>query len=520
MFHPSKHAQHAPDKAAIILAETGDVLTYGDLDRRSNQFAQFLRAQGCCIGDTIALYVENCLELFPIVWGAQRAGLYYVCISTRLTVDEIDHIIADSAAKLLIVSAQAGPDWHEFAKRYPALPIYSVGTELGGTIKPLEAQLAALPDTPIADEASGTDMLYSSGTTGKPKGVRVALNGLPIDAPVPILKIVDGLYDINGEDVYLCPAPLYHAAPLRWTMAMQRIGATAVVMKHFDPVRLLDMIKQHRITVCQLVPTMFVRLLKIDESMRQDFDVSSLRVAIHAAAPCPIPIKHQMIQWWGPIIHEYYAGTEGNGLCSISAPEWLTHEGSVGKAFQGVLHICDEEGKELGPNQDGTVYFSGVRAFEYHNDPVKTRESRHPTQEGWSTLGDVGHVDNEGYLYLTDRKAFMIISGGVNIYPQETENVLITHPKVADVAVIGVPDEDFGEAVKAIVQPANWEDAGDELAAELIAFARANLSPIKCPKSVDFEIELPRAPTGKLYKRLLRDRYWADAAATKPKAAA
>lgn len=508
MYHPAHHAAVSPDKPALILADNGETMTYRELNERSNRVAHYLRQQGCQAGDTIALVAENELAVFPLLWGAQRAGLYYTAISTRLTTEEIAYIVRDSGARLVFLPGQAGTDWSDLTAQFPHLPFLSLGAELTPHVPALADRVGHLPVTPIADESSGTDMLYSSGTTGRPKGIRIALAGAPIDARVPILDIMDRLYGITADDIYLTPAPIYHAAPLRWTMAMHRIGATAVIMRHFEPELFLEATARYRISATQVVPTMFVRLLKLDEAARAGADLSSLRIVIHAAAPCPVAIKHAMIKWWGPIIHEYYAGTEGNGLCSISSPEWLTHEGSVGRAMQGVLHICDEDGRELGAGRDGTIYFSGVRSFAYHNDPAKTRESRHPEKEGWSTLGDVGHVDEEGYLYLTDRKAFLIISGGVNIYPQEAENILVTHPAVADVAVIGVPDEDFGEAVKAVVQPSRWEEAGDALAAELIAFARAHLSTIKCPRSVDFERELPRAPTGKLYKRLLRDRYW------------
>jgi len=279
-----------------------------------------------------------------------------------------------------------------------------------------------------------------------------------------------------------------------------------VVMEQFDAREALKLIEQYRVTHSQWVPTMFVRMLKLPEEERARYDLSSLQVAVHAAAPCPIPVKEQMIAWWGPVIHEYYAGTEGNGFCVIDSEQWLAHKGSVGRPLNATLHILDEEFRDLPPGREGAIYFESNVEFEYHNAPEKTVESRSP--QGYTTLGDVGYVDEEGWLYLTDRKAHMIISGGVNIYPQETENALITHPKVTDVAVIGVPNEDFGEEVKAVVQPANMEEAGPELAQQLIDYCRKRISAIKCPRSVDFVEELPRHPTGKLYKRLLKDRYW------------
>ena len=318
--------------------------------------------------------------------------------------------------------------------------------------------------------------------------------------------LLKGIYGADENSVYLSPAPLYHAAPLRFNLGIQRLGGTCILMEEFDGVGALELIERHRITISQWVPSMFVRMLKLPEEVRRRFDLSSLRMAIHAAAPCPIPVKEQMIEWWGPVLYEYYAGTEANGFTSISSEEWLSHKGSVGKPLGGTIRILDEQGRELPPRSQGGIYFEGGSPFEYHNAPEKTAESRN--EKGWSTLGDIGYLDQEGYLYLTDRKANMIISGGVNIYPQEAENVLITHPQVADVAVFGVPNEDFGEEVKAVVQPVDMADAGPRLEQELIEYCQQQLSKLKCPRSVDFEAELPRHPTGKLYKRLLRDRYW------------
>ncbi len=368
--------------------------------------------------------------------------------------------------------------------------------------------------TAIADECEGGDMLYSSGTTGRPKGVKVQLSLAPMGTANPLLMLLQMLYQADGSAMYLSPAPFYHAAPLRYCMSMMRLGATVVAMEHFDPEQALELIERHRITHAQWVPTMFVRMLKLPEEVRARYDVSSIKVAIHAAAPCPIPVKEQMIAWWGPVIYEYYAGTEGNGFCAINSEEWLQHKGSVGKNLLGGMHICDDEGNELPTGEAGVIYFEGgINVFEYHNDPEKTKSSRHPEHSNWSTLGDIGYVDAEGYLYLTDRKANMIISGGVNIYPQEAENVLTMHPKVGDVAVFGVPNEEFGEEVKAVVQPVHWSDVDTPEKAkaverELIDFCKQQLAGLKCPRTIDFEQELPRHPTGKLYKRLLKDRYW------------
>jgi acyl-CoA synthetase (AMP-forming)/AMP-acid ligase II len=351
-------------------------------------------------------------------------------------------------------------------------------------------------------------MLYSSGTTGRPKGVEAPLPDAPLGTGESIYFLVTALFGATADSVYLSPAPLYHAAPLRFCMAFQRLGAAVVVMDRFDPEAALQLIERHQVTHSQWVPTMFIRMLKLPAEVRERYDVSSLQVAIHAAAPCPVAAKEQMIDWWGPVLHEYYAGTEGNGFVYCNSEQWLAHKGTVGQALMGEVHIVDDEGEEVGPGEPGTVYFASGAEFSYHNDPEKTAASRDPKGRGWTTLGDVGHLDEDGFLYLTDRKAYMIITGGVNVYPQEAENVLALHPKVADVAVFGVPNEDFGEEVKAVVEPVDIDQTGPELERELIAYCREHLADVKCPRSIDFRTELPRHPTGKLYKRLVRDRYW------------
>jgi long-chain acyl-CoA synthetase len=369
-----------------------------------------------------------------------------------------------------------------------------------------EAARARFPSTPVADETPGAAMLYSSGTTGRPKGVKRPLPGGPLTNAVAPVEAASA-FGLGPDAVYLSPAPLYHAAPLGWSMTVHRMGGTVVLMEKFDAEECLRLIEKHQVTHAQFVPTHFVRMLRLPAEVRSRYDLRSLRVAIHAAAPCPVPVKEQMIDWWGPILHEYYAGTEGNGRTTISSAEWLAHKGSVGRAKPPVeVKICGEDGEPLPPRSEGLVFFAGGGRFEYHNAPEKTADSTN--QYGWTTLGDVGWLDEEGYLYLTDRKSFMIISGGVNIYPQEIENLLITHPKVADAAVVGAPDEEMGEKVVAVIQPMDWADAGDALRRELTAFCRANLSGVKLPRAIDFMAELPRHATGKLYKRLIRDAYW------------
>jgi acyl-CoA synthetase (AMP-forming)/AMP-acid ligase II len=311
---------------------------------------------------------------------------------------------------------------------------------------------------------------------------------------------MQGLYGFGEESVYLSPSPLYHAAPSGWTTGSHRLGSTTVVMERFDPLETLALIERHRVTHVQFVPTHMVRLLALPEADRARFDLSSLQKVIHSAAPCPPEVKRQFIDWVGPIVHEYYSGSEGAGFCAIGPEEWLAHPGSVGRSLMGAVHIVDADGEELGLRTEGQVFFEGPRRFEYHHDPAKTEEAY--DDRGWSTLGDIGWVDEEGFLYLTDRVSNMIISGGVNIYPRELEDVLIVHPQVADVAVLGVPHADMGEAVRAIVEPTGAVEDADAFAADLIAYARDHLTAYKCPTSVALVDELPRLPTGKIAKRL------------------
>jgi long-chain acyl-CoA synthetase len=505
-MHPSIHAKTNPDKPAYIMGSTGETVTYGELDARSNQGAHLLRSLGVGKGDSIALFMDNTPRYYEVLWAAQRSGLRFTAISSKLTAGEVEYIVKDCEAKALVCSKGVGDVAQQLAPLIPGVKLFMTdGVE--GPYESFEAARSKFPTTPIADEGQGGAMLYSSGTTGRPKGVKRAVTGeQPIDAPNGLAMMGQMLYCWTPDSVYLSPAPLYHAAPLGWSMAVQALGGTVVLMERFDAEDALRLIEQHKVTTAQWVPTHFVRMLKLPPEVRAKYDVSSLVQVFHAAAPCPVPIKEQMIDWWGPIISEYYAGTEGNGFTAINSEQWLAHKGSVGRSLNAELKICDEEGEPLPPRAEGVVYFAGGGQFEYHNDPKKTAESRN--KHGWTTLGDVGWVDEEGYLYLTDRKSFMIISGGVNIYPQEIENLLITHPKVADVAVVGGPHEEMGEEVIAVIQPADWAQAGDDLAAELAAFARANLSHVKAPRRIDFMEELPRHQTGKLYKRLIRDAYW------------
>jgi long-chain acyl-CoA synthetase len=489
-----------PHKSAIIMGESGHVVTYGDLEARANQGAHLLRELGLGNGDVLAICIENSPEFFDVACAARRAGLVAVPISTKLTAAEMAFIVGDSGAKALVVSASIEGTHAEIAKLCRGVTILNVGE--GASIgRSWDEARASLPATLIADGAGGREMLYSSGTTGRPKGIRY--EGVE-DMPGVISSAVRMFARLGATEksIYLSPAPLYHSAPYAWAIAALELGATIVVMERFDPEHALRLIDRHRIDISQWVPTHFVRMLKLPQEVRAKYDISSLRLAVHAAAPCPVPVKHAMIEWWGPILLEYFGSSEQTALTIIDSKEWLAHPGSVGRCSLGKLHICDDDGKPLPPGSIGLVYSEGGMAFSYHNDPGKTAESRNA--QGWTTVGDMGRVDEEGYLYLTDRKSFMIITGGVNVYPQEIENLLVSHPRIADAAVIGLPDEDLGEVVTAVVQPMNAADATEAFANELRGWMRQSLSGVKAPKHVLFRRELPRLPTGKMAKHVLR----------------
>jgi acyl-CoA synthetase (AMP-forming)/AMP-acid ligase II len=508
-MHLGDVATRAPERPAVIMGGSGEVTTFRELDERSNQLAHLFRQLGIGPGGSVAVMMENHPRYLEVLWAAQRSGLYYTAVNSHLSSHEAGYIVGNCGAELLVGSHRLAGILGELD---PAdTPDLRARLMLDGEIPgwdSYEKAVAGQPGDPIDDECEGDFMLYSSGTTGLPKGIRRELTLAPMGQVRPAALGLMSLLGIGDGNVYLCPAPLYHAAPLAWSMGAQRMGATVVVMERFDPAQMLRLIERYHVTHAQLVPTMFVRMLKLPPEERAAADVSSLIAVVHAAAPCPVEVKREMIEWWGPIIYEYYASTEGVGATWITSDDWLAHPGSVGRVVMGEPHILDEAGNSLPAGDIGTIWFSGGSDFTYHRDPDKTAEAR--DELGRATVGDVGYIDEEGYLYLTDRRSFMIISGGVNIYPQEAENVLIGHPKVMDVAVIGVPNPDLGEEVKAVVQPIDWADTGDELAEELMQYCRDRLSPFKCPRSVDFERELPRLDSGKLYKRLLRDRYWSS----------
>ncbi|GAA5170522.1 acyl-CoA synthetase [Pseudonocardia eucalypti] len=508
---PGTHAAKNPDKLAALLVDTGDQLSYGELDDRSIRLARVFAGAGLRKGDGVAVLSPNDLRFFEVLWAAMRSGLYFTPVNHHLTAEEVAYIVNDSGASALVVSESKRELAEEVAGLVPGLRLrLAYGGEVAGYDDYAQALCGASAE-PLGEEPCGAAMMYSSGTTGRPKGVRPPLPDRQVDEPDMLSLVLANGFGLTEDVVYGSPAPIYHAAPLGWCGAVQRLGGTVVMTKKFDPEQLLATIEKYRVTAAQFVPTMFVRMLKLDEDVRTRHDVSSLKLAIHAAAPCPVEVKRKMLDWFGPILVEYYGGTEGNGLTIINTEQWLAKPGSVGKAALGVLHICDDDGNELPVGEIGTVYFEReIVPFTYHNDPEKTRSSQHPEHPTWTTLGDIGRLDEDGFLFLTDRKAFTIISGGVNIYPQEIENALALHPAIIDVAVIGVPDPEMGESVLAFVQPAPGAQPGPELEREIIEFVRSRIARFKAPRAVRFVNDLPRTPTGKLVKGELKRAYLAE----------
>jgi long-chain acyl-CoA synthetase len=503
-MYPGTWAARTPDKPALVMAGSGRTLTYAELDERSLRLAHVLRDAGLRTGDVVALLSDNRPEAYEVYWAALRSGLYITAVNHHLSAEEVSYIVRDCGAQALLVSP---------AKADLAAEL-DVEVDLRLTFeRDYEAELAAASTEPLAEQPHGDDLLYSSGTTGRPKGIKPPLPPIAVDEPGYVYPTVFGtLYGFDEDTVYLSPAPVYHAAPLRFGGVIHALGGTLVMMERFDAEDALRAIERFRVTHTQMVPTMFVRMLKLPDEVRTSYDVGSLRAVVHAAAPCPVEVKRAMIDWFGPIIHEYYASTESNGATFIDSGTWLRKPGSVGTALMGIIRVCAEDGRLLGPGEVGTIYFEREeRTFSYHNDPERTRSTQHPEHAGWTTVGDLGYLDDEGFLFLTDRQAFMIISGGVNIYPQEVEDLFSLHPAVTDIAVIGVPDDEMGERVVAFVQPAPdvdvAGDAGAALAAELTAYARDHIAHFKVPREFHFRDELPRTPTGKMVKGRLRQEY-------------
>ncbi|MET0837970.1 MAG: acyl-CoA synthetase [Marmoricola sp.] len=511
---PGTWAQQTPDKPALVIAETGETTTYAQLDERSLRLAHVFADAGLTTGDVVAMVSDNAPQAYEVYWAALRSGLYVTAVNHHLSPDEAAYIVNDCGAKAMVVSAAKSDLVSAIADLVDVPVRLAFGGEVPGCSSYDEA-LAATSTEPLAEQPHGDDFLYSSGTTGRPKGIKLPLLPIQVDEPgYPYVMIFGALFSYGPDTVYLSPAPVYHAAPLRYTGVIQALGGTVVLMQRFDPENFLRAVQEHHVTDTQCVPTMLVRMLKLPEEVRTSYDTSSLKTVVHAAAPCPVEVKQQMMDWLGPIVHEYYASTEANGATYVGPEDWLLHPGTVGKSLLGTPRVCGPDGRELAAGEVGTIYFErDEEPFTYHGDPDKTASTRHPQHPLWSTVGDLGYVDADGYLFLTDRKAFMIISGGVNIYPQEIEDLFSLHPAVLDIAVIGVPDDDMGERVVAFVEPTEEGSAHPDLAADLTSYARERIAHFKVPREFVVTDDLPRTPTGKLVKQKLRDRYAEEAIA-------
>ncbi len=499
-----------PETSAVVMAATGERLSFAELETRSRRLAHLLRERGLNPDAHLAVLLDNNLRYFEVCWAARRAGLFTTPINWHLGPAEAGYILEDCGATALVTTRRLASLAGELADPCRVVPTrLVVDGQLDG-FEDYDSALLGQPDSPLAEETEGALMFYSSGTTGRPKGILPNVEPRPFGTGGALDGLTQVLYGFGPGMVYLCPAPLYHAAPIAWSLAAQRAGGTVVVMERFDAEDALAAIEEHRVTHAQFVPTHFIRMLKLDPAVRQRYDLSSLRTVIHAAAPCPVEIKRQMLDWLGPIVHEYYAGSEGTGFCAVGPDEWLAHPGTVGRPLGATLHITADDGQEQGPGEVGQIWFESPVRFEYHHDPAQTKAAFN--DRGWSTLGDVGYLDDQGYLYLTDRISHMIISGGVNIYPQEIEDVLVMHPGVADVAVIGTPDPEMGESVMAVVQPSDPGADEAALADQLGALCRSRLAGFKCPRQYRFTPSLPRLPSGKLLKRLVREEFGGSSA--------
>ena len=512
-MYPDKYAAKNPERAAFIMASSGQSVSYAEFEMRANRMAHLLCAEGLGQRDHFSIMMENNDRYLEACAAGERTGLYYTCINSYLTADELAYILDNSESQILITSMlKLGVAIDAVAqsnKVRKVLVVDAGANQLPEGFEDYATACQSFPVTPIDNERLGTAMLYSSGTTGRPKGIIRPLPEQPPAEALPIFDFLGQLWHYREDMVYLSPAPLYHSAPQAAVNLTIRQGGTVIIMERFDPEAYLSLIEQYTATHSQLVPTMFSRMLKLPEAVRRSYDLSSLEIAVHAAAPCPVMVKQQMIEWWGPIIHEYYGATEGLGFSACNTEEWLAHPGTVGKVVLGELSVLDDEMQPLPQGSPGTLWFKTATEFEYHNDAEKTAEATSPDGE-MTTVGDVGYLDEDGFLFLTDRKTFMIISGGVNIYPQESEDLLIAHPKVADAAVFGVPNVDLGEEVKAVIQVVPGTAEEESLTQELLDYLAEHLSRQKIPRSIDYIAEMPRLPTGKLYKRLLRDQYWGE----------
>lgn len=508
--YPGTHAAKDADKPAVIMAESGESISFGELHESACRIAQFLRSLGLAQGDSVAICLRNSVD-YPIVhWAATYAGLNAVLLSFHLRSQEIAYILKDSDARVLIIDGNIlddiGAELHESC---PDVQRFVVGEPRAG-VPSLHKAAASFPAELFDNPIQGQDLLYSSGTTGVPKGIEPPDVGLPLGTGSALVTLQQEAYEADNTSVYLTPAPYYHAAPSGSVKAMLSLGATVVLMERFDSEGALRAIERYKVTHTQWVPTMFVRMLALPEDVRNNYDLSSLKVAVHAAAPCPVPLKQQMFDWWGPIIHEYYGSSEGAGLTYCGPQDWLDHPGTVGQALWGEVHVLDSDFNELPAGEVGGVYFAGSQPVTYRNDPEKSLAARSP--QGWTTIGEVGYLDEDGYLFLTDRLSDMIISGGVNVYPREVENALLDHRAVSEAAVFGVPDDDLGESVRAAVVLVQGVEASAALEAELTGYLRERLAGPKRPRSIQFRADLPSLPTGKVLKRHLQEEYAAQLA--------
>jgi long-chain acyl-CoA synthetase len=505
LLRPDDHAGRAPDSTAVVVPATGQRISYRTMVDQSKRLANVLRSRGLRPGDHVAILMTNVPEYFEVVWAARRAGFFYTAINWHLTPGEVRYMLENSESKALIVSA----DLADVADQAAAgLPLLTLRLLIGGdAIRPgwddYAATVAAAGTTPLGPELEGQAMLYSSGTTGRPKGIvhtKIDVARRFGDVEGDILWV--NRYGLGPSTVTLNVGPLYHAAPLVSAMSTHRHGGTVVLPPKFDAEQTLQAIERYRVTYAQFVPTMFIRLLRLPDEVRRRYDVSSLRAVAHSAAPCPVEVKRRMIEWFGPVINEYYSATEAAGHVSIRSEEWLAHPGSVGQVAPGSVAITDESGRELPPGQDGIIWFTRPASkFSYHGDPEKSASMYN--DKGWARMGDIGHLDSDGYLFISGRSDHTIISGGVNIYPREIEDLLIEHPAVDDVAVIGVPDDEYGESVKAVVTLRDGYAGGAALERDIIDWTRARLAHYKCPKSVTFAGSLPRSVAGKMMKHRL-----------------
>ena len=501
-------AQNDPDALALI-APDGREWSRGELLAASNRIVHGLRALGLEKGDCIAAVLPNGAPLIQLYLAVVQSGWYLTPINHHLTAPEIAYIVENCEAKAFFADERFADACTAAAElRLPESARFASGTVPG--FRSWAELEAGQPESMPEDRAAGQVMNYTSGTTGRPKGVRRTLAPLDPDTVAALMTGFLGLFGVKpeGDNVHICGSPLYHTAVLVFASCSLHMGHPVVLMDKWTPEGMLELIEKYRVTTSHMVPTQFHRLLALPEEMRARYDVSSCRCMVHAAAPCPVETKLRMLDWWGDSIYEYYAATEGGGTV-VSPEEWRRFPGTVGRAWtNSEIRVLDDDGRDVPPNATGTVYIKlGAAYFEYKDDKKKTEENR---REGFFTVGDVGYLNEEGYLFLCDRKSDMIISGGVNIYPAEIENVLLTHPKVADAAVFGIPHADWGEEVKAVIELASDLDPDEALAEDILAFCSDKLARYKTPRSIDFTREMPRDPNGKLYKRKLRDPYWKD----------